>query len=733
GKISDPSNAFNQGVAMGYVNKWQAILNGLKNDVHFYGVTYKDPSQNDPTNLIVKSPVNNVEDQSKRAAAFDVYSKQSEAEQLQNISQAQSTDGSNDMYPAIRQYLPDMAVSTIQLLNNKIVNRVDELRQVLHTLLYEGYQDVDGKVIFKPPLYNLDVANDNIGTATNTAMSANTGPSGVTPQPSGTPAQGSGGINKTNSATEITAANNPFVIYLSEITNEQETEDQAAIRTTRMTVRGNWEPSFQVSGNENLLDTVEYIDMPKLQNFGLREEPTKSVGWFRDGDKFGLFAYAVAETVKANRGYRTYTFTIPMRPELKLGFPCFIPHRDMYGYIKSIQLQYNQGGAATMTVSLDALRRRFLTPTPTVNSKGAPISVLASQPNLVFQWTLPPTPVTATTGQGPLLSLSNTTPKGADLTFGTDATDYLNLTGTTAGAPSSTSGAPLIYPSSVNPANPVNTPGSTPLTPDQALSPQQQVIFKARQTRIANTWGTEPDSASACWRIQNDTYGPYIMPKKTGEQGMYGQPNGTGVFVKQRVVDSGYYHDIRRTMPFTDGKGYEVVAPFPWGRYITLRQAIKEFTQDGYIVPSATQPSSDAYVPNDQVQALLAAGLIAPTGQGTTVEQIQTEMNAKNAVAPDFTIIVLNYSGSNASTPADSSLMTTAQPDVNSAIQQLQNTVTTQQQAIAVLVSGQIAPTKGTQEALVDSQTPDPTDNLGLTAAPSGKPPSGLPKFNTGT
>jgi hypothetical protein len=734
GNISSPSNPFNQAVVEGYVAKWQAILNGLKQDVHFYGVTFKDIAQNDPTNLLVTSPVDNVEDQNKRAAALDIYTKQSEAQQLSNIALATTADGTNTSYPAIRQYLPDMEISSIQLLNNKIINRIDEIRQVLHTILYEGYQDVDGKIIFKPPLYNLDVANDNIGTATNTAVSANTGSMGNTGVTSGTNAAPSGGINPTNSVTEITPTNNPFVVYLSEITNEQETEDQAAIRTTRMTVRGNWEPTLQFNGAEFLLDTVEYIDIPKLQKFGLREEPTKSVGWFRDGDKFGLFAYAASETVRANRGYRTYTFTIPMRPELKLGFPCFIPHRDMYGYIKSIQLQYNQGGAATMTVSLDALRRRPLIPTPTVNSKGAPISVLASQPNLVWQWTLPPSSTTATASPSPLLANATGTAQGANLTQGSDPTDFLNLAGTSVtGQPasSSTSNTPLIYPSAANPANIVNTPASVPLTPDQALSAQQQAILKARQTRIGNTWGTESDSSTACFRIQNDTYGPYIMPSATGQQGSYGQPNGSGVFVKQRVVDPGYYHDIRRTMPFTDGKGYEVVSPFPWGRYITLRQAVKEFTQDGYIVPPSTQPASDAYVPNDQVQALLAAGLIAPSGQGTTVEQIQTQMNAQSAVAPDYTIIVLNYSGPAASTPADSSLMTTAQPDVNSAIQQLQNTVTTQAQAIAVLVSGKIAPTLSTLEALDDTQTPSSTDNLGFTSAPPGSRPKGLPQFNT--
>src|SRR5208282_5727725 len=573
---------------------------------------------------------------------------------------------------------------------------------------YEGYQDVDGKVIFKPPLYNLDVTN--IGTATDTTPSANSGSSGTTPPASGTNASPSG-TSTSNPVTEINAANNPFVINLDEIESEAETEDQAAIKTTRMTVRGNWEPSFQFNGAEELLETVEYIDIPKLQKFGLREEPTKSVGWFRDGDKYGLFAYAASETVRANRGYRTYTVTIPMRPELKLGFPCFIPHRDMYGYIKSIQLNYNQGGTALMTVGMDTLRRRPLIPSQSTTSNNTSVQTFSSQPDLVFQWTLPQAQP-QTPGQPPLQDASSTAPQGANTSLGPDFTNTASLVGPNASSfltPPSTSGQPLIYPTSNNPANIVGTPASIPLTPDQALSTQQQVVLKNQQISIGTTWGTEPDSNTACFRIQKDTYAPYQMPAAgatAGTQGQYGAANGGGVFVKQRTVDSGYYHDIRRTMPFTDSKGYEVVSPFPWGRYITLRQAFKEFTQEGYIVPpSSAQPQTDTYVPSGQVNAFLAAGLTAPTGQGETVTQLQTQMNAQNTIAPDYTIIVLSYSGQ--TSPSDSQLTQNAQPDTQAAVQQLQNTITTQQQAISVLVTGSVAPTQATLEALNEAQTPN--------------------------
>jgi len=726
--IKDPTDAYHDAVVQGYAPKWQQILENIQKDVHLYGVIYKDAGVTNTLALTNISDVQGTQDQNKRSASDNKYPTDSEAAQLAHFSLSAGIGGSNTPFPAIRQYLPDMEIASVQLLNSKIVNRLDEVRQVVHTLLYEGYQDVDGKIIFKPPLYNLDVTN--IGTSTNTTPAASSGSAGNTIPNSGTKATPSVGVNPTNSITEINATNNPFVFYLSEIINEQETEDQAAVRTTRMTVRGNYCPSFQFGGNEDFLETVEYIDIPKLQKFGLREEPTRSVGWFRDGDKWGLFAYAAAETVRANRGYRTYTCTIPLRPELKLGFPVFLPHRDMYGYIKSIQIQYSQGGQATMSVTLDALRRRPLIPTQSTNSKGAPISVFASQPNLVFQWTSAPPPPTS--GQSANTTSNSTYPQGSQLALGSSqSSPFTSLSANSSNA--------CLVPSSPNsPANPVGTPASLPTTPDQAPTTQELALLKLQQTKIGSSWGTETDSATACFRIQNDTYGAYEMPTTAeaaqGKQGNYGQPNvpnsqtnQKGVFVSQRIVDSGYYHDIRRTMPFTDAKGYEVVSPFPWGRYITLRQAFKEFTQEGYIIPP-TQPSSDTYVPPDMVQALLAAGLATPTGQGDTVTQLQTAMNL-TAVSPDTTIIVLNYSGGQSS-PSDSSLVTTAQPDVNSAIQKLQGTITNTQQAIAVLVSGSISPTQATMEALADSQTPDPTANIGLTSSPSSPPKDLYPTTN---
>ncbi len=718
GEIKSQNDPFHQSVVQGYMAKWQEILNSLRTDVHIYGLTYKD----NPTTKgnITPSPVQNQVDKNTQAAAFDQYCAKTEAGQVADFAVKTPSDGSQP-FPAIRQYLPDMEVAGIQLLNGKIINRLDEIRQILRIILYEGYQDVDGKIIFKPPLYNLDVTN--IGYETNTTPSASSGSAGAT-----TPVQAGSPTTPTNPATnpsnpiiEINATNNPFVIYLSEIVSEQETEDQAAIKTTRMTVQGNWEPTFQFGGQQNLLETVEYIDIPKLQKFGLREEPTRPCGWFRDGDKFGLFAFAAAETVRNNRGYRTYTVTIPMRPELKLGFPCFIPHRDLYGYIKSIQIQYNQGGTATMQVSLDGLRRRPLLPTQHTDPQGKQVQIFTSQPNLVWSWTSPTPPPTQ--GQSPQTTASYIYPQGSQQAFGTGTTDFLNLGGTTNTNPSQ----PLIYPTSNDsPANLIGSPATLPTTPDQQPSPQEQITLADRQVIVATSWTTESDNKGASFRIQNDSGLRWAPPAKTGTAGSY--TGVKGVFTTQRQVDQNYYHDIRRTMPFTDDKGYEVLTPFPWGRWVSLRQAIKEFTQDGYIIPKTlAEATSDVFIPSDAVQSFLVAGLAAPNVQGDTVTQLQQIMDQQASSVGDHTIIVLTYSGTS---PSDSKLMLNPQPDVQAAASQLQNTLTTQQQAIDVLVSGSISPTKATKEALASKQSAVPTKNIGLTPSASSPPEDLVPTSN---
>src|SRR5271166_3468623 len=311
---------FGAAIQRGYIAKWQSILTNMLKDVHIYGANWKDNLQQTPVSK--KSQVHGSQNKDELAASVNQYNLVNEV-----------NDASAMFYNNISAYQPFKIITDAHLFDPVIRNRLDIIREVVQAIDFEAYQDLDGKIIVKPPLYNLDVTNlgtRSPRTSTNTNTNANTIVSPL---------------------KQIYENNNPFVTYLDEILTESETEDQAAIRRTRTCITGNPILDFAINYPDKIKPTVEFIDVAKLAKFGLREEPAYEVPWIWAYDTFSLFAHAAAETARMNRGYRTYTVTIPMRPELKVGFPMFFPHKDMYGYIKSIAINYQVGATATMTVT----------------------------------------------------------------------------------------------------------------------------------------------------------------------------------------------------------------------------------------------------------------------------------------------------------------------------------------------------------------------------------------------
>jgi hypothetical protein len=339
---------YEEALKRGYIAKWQNILNDFARDVHIYGPK------------VLRTPVKDSEakgklDPATLAVKDKQFSKRNEVEQRNDI-----------ILEKMQECLPDMGVGTIQLLNGSVTSRLARIRTITSALGFEGYQDVDGSVIIKPPLWNLDVTNLEEKRGMNV----------------------SGQVIDDNDP--LTPETNPFIIHQSEIIgNEQETEDQSAVHCTRILVMGVWDTRMAVNGNNDCKFIGEYIDTKLVAQFGLREEAPLQINFIPENDKLSLFAFAVNEMARRNRGYRTYTVTIPLRPEMKLGFPCYMPHRDMYGYIRSISINYQIGGNPTMTVTMDCLRRRVISPREhfTNAQTGEKQIIFVSQPNLINAWT----------------------------------------------------------------------------------------------------------------------------------------------------------------------------------------------------------------------------------------------------------------------------------------------------------------------------------------------------------
>jgi hypothetical protein len=222
------------------------------------------------------------------------------------------------------------------------------------------------------------------------------------------------------------------------------------------------------------------------------------------------------------------------------------------------------------------------------------------------------------------------------------------------------------------------------------------------------------------------------VPSGVAGSNIVRSPVGTGVFVNQRSVDQDYYVDVRSTIPYTDGKGYEVVAPFPWGRYIDIKTALQEFTRDGYVLQSSASAQQSTVLVLQNTQTALFAGLDQPTGAtdpassvlaaqnttaGTTnntpnsgIPQTQlttligTDGNVETgatgqpimvlqfpqAVLNSFNVTVfeLDYSGN--FSPSTGSTITQGQPDTLLNSELVQNTITAEENKLNIFLTGQV-------------------------------------------
>jgi hypothetical protein len=565
-------------IEAGYVNKWNTILDNLRREVHITGykmgvntLSDKDlpvPDSADTGATKKVAEVQATHDPTLQASKFIVNS----------AASAINTSNADYYVSAIKKYQPDLSIGSLQLVNGRITGLLERIRTIVQMINYEGYQDVDGTVIFKPPLYNLDVTN--IGS---TVVTSNK--------------------NKIPTSADIREDTNPFVVHLSEIDAESEVEDEQGIRATRITAQTPFLTNSLISNDATSMirPAVTHVDIPKLAKFGLREEQARTIPWLIAGDKVAAYTYAVGELTRANRSWRSYTLTIPLRPELKLGFPMYLPHKDMYGYIKNINISYQQGGAATMSILLDSLRKRPVFPAQhKVESKtgSQDVTIYTTQPNLVMQWTKAPDPATTTS------TAANTT-----------STASTNPTTSTQGNSKKSSKPPAKTADGTIPAGTkaVQEGSSATITVPQTQPVYQEdlEVIGNRQHQWGTSWQTKADTKTKSFRVQKDvatsadenikdskgvshktgiTSGTpffskdyWINPRPLFDvngnpvyvQGTNGQKNSTNQ-ATSAGVNIFYLQKILTSQPYTDEGGYELLTPFPWGRWISLKEALLE-------------------------------------------------------------------------------------------------------------------------------------------------------------
>lgn len=179
---------------------------------------------------------------------------------------------------------------------------------------FEFFMDVTGDIVFKPPFYNLDVLS------------------------------------------------NKPVSWIQDIDiidwNFSESESEVI---THLQMQGSSEGGAMDMGVTSDYNTpyTQVIDYHLLRKYGWRTQ-TYNAEYLSNTQ--AMFYMGLDMLDRYNSKRHRATVTIPIRPELRLGFPVYVASKDQVWYIQGVSHSITMGGRAQTQLTLTAKRGKFIAP-----------------------------------------------------------------------------------------------------------------------------------------------------------------------------------------------------------------------------------------------------------------------------------------------------------------------------------------------------------------------------------
>lgn len=186
-----------------------------------------------------------------------------------------------------------------------IYSKLEIATTICEKVFMEFFVDTNGEIVFKPPFYNLDVA--------------------------------SGGVNY-------------YRVGPEEVINFNSSFDSNSI-INYLTVTG---PLYQ--SISTLEATGFYVDFDSIKRYGIRSEQT-SVPYGMNAKQLKMIA--AAEMTRRNGQAYTGSVSIPLRPEMRLGYPVYLEHIDTFYYVTGINHNFSFGASAVTELSLQFRREKI--------------------------------------------------------------------------------------------------------------------------------------------------------------------------------------------------------------------------------------------------------------------------------------------------------------------------------------------------------------------------------------
>lgn len=229
--------------------------------------------------------------------------------------ESEQTSGNSGLelnLPEMQAFVQDVGgYANISTFESSYQTKMDLAQSVTELTGFEFYQDVDGDLVFKPPFYNMD-----------------------------------------------TSASRPYRIEDIDLISVSQSSTEPT--ATYITIKGAFLEDLSGTGVDNEWGVRgQYIDYRLVAQFGWRAS-NMDCHYFTDNSS-AYFA-AVNRLDLINIGMNTASVSIPLRPEIRPGYPIYIPSLDVFYYVQGLSHQFSYGGQCSTTLNLVGRREKFFAP-----------------------------------------------------------------------------------------------------------------------------------------------------------------------------------------------------------------------------------------------------------------------------------------------------------------------------------------------------------------------------------
>lgn len=214
-------------------------------------------------------------------------------------------------------------IAAFEFFETTYVSKMDVAKKVSEITGFEFYQDVDGDLVFKPPLYNLDTSSSRV-----------------------------------------------YRLEDIDIISIAFTEKEPDF--TYISVQGEFFKNITGSGIANEWGKrARYIDYRLVAQFGWRPA-SMDVAYYSNPS--AMYYAGINRLDILNAPAKSAQASIPLRPEIRPGFPVYIPYLDSFYYLPSLSHGFAVGGSCQTQLNLVGRRAKFFAPgyaDPTLRGIGA--------------------------------------------------------------------------------------------------------------------------------------------------------------------------------------------------------------------------------------------------------------------------------------------------------------------------------------------------------------------------